>query len=302
MEIRSLRYFVEVVRQRGFTRAAETLHVTQPAISKMVRALETELGQILLIRTGRTIALTDAGRVVFEHGQRLLAGVGLMYDELDALGALEHGELRLGFPPMVGVAFLAPLVQEFRARYPGISLAVSEDGALSLEDGVLSGAIELAVTVLPTSHSELAAQEFANADLCLLAPVGTRWLEKSQVSMDELDGEPLVLYTGGFALADRILSACREAGFEAKIAARSGQWDFMAELVAARVGLAFLPRPLCERLSRERFGWIPLVEPRIMWRLAFVWLRDGYLSHAARAFLDMLKTNYPPSPTGKAPR
>ena len=103
-------------------------------------------------------------------------------------------------------------------------------------------------------------------------------------------------------LADRILSACREAGFEAKIAARSGQWDFMAELVAARVGLAFLPRPLCERLSRERFGWIPLVEPRIMWRLAFVWLRDGYLSHAARAFLDMLKTNYPPSPTGKAPR
>lgn len=103
MDIRTLRYFVEVVRQQSFTRAAEKLFVTQPTISKMLKNLEDELNCILLIRDGRRLLLTDTGRVVFERGLALLAEFRQLEAELSDINQLKTGVLRLGIPPMVGM-------------------------------------------------------------------------------------------------------------------------------------------------------------------------------------------------------
>ena len=90
---------MEVVRQGGFTRAAESLNVTQPAISKMIRQLEDQLGASLLIRNSRGIRLTEAGRLAYERGQDILEGVNLLKVELEALKGLARGNLSLGLPP-----------------------------------------------------------------------------------------------------------------------------------------------------------------------------------------------------------
>ena len=103
MDIRTLRYFVEVVRQQSFTRAAEKLFVTQPTISKMLKNLEDELNCTLLIRDGRKLLLTDTGRVVFERGLAILAEFRQLEAELDDINHLTKGLLRLGIPPMVGM-------------------------------------------------------------------------------------------------------------------------------------------------------------------------------------------------------
>ena len=103
MDIRTLRYFVEVVRQQSFTRAAEKLFVTQPTISKMLKNLEDELNCTLLIRDGRKLLLTDTGRVVFERGQAILGEFSQLESELSDINHLHKGVLRLGIPPMVGM-------------------------------------------------------------------------------------------------------------------------------------------------------------------------------------------------------
>ena len=103
MDIRTLRYFVEVVRQQSFTRAAEKLFVTQPTISKMLKNLEDELNCTLLIRDGRKLLLTDTGRVVFERGLAILAEFRQLEAELGDINHLNKGLLRLGIPPMVGM-------------------------------------------------------------------------------------------------------------------------------------------------------------------------------------------------------
>ena len=107
MEGRGLRYFVEVVRQGGFTRAAESLNVTQPAISKMIRQLEEQLGASLLIRNSRGILLTEAGRLAYERGLDILDGISSLKTELEALKGLTRRNLRLGLPPMIGAHFSA---------------------------------------------------------------------------------------------------------------------------------------------------------------------------------------------------
>ena len=136
MDIRTLRYFVEVVRQQSFTRAAEKLFVTQPTISKMLKNLEDELNCILLIRDGRRLLLTDTGRVVFERGLALLAEFRQLEAELSDINQLKTGVLRLGIPPMVGMLMAGP-IGLFRQRYPGVELKISEFGGLTVQQAAV---------------------------------------------------------------------------------------------------------------------------------------------------------------------
>ncbi len=292
MDLRALRYFVEVVRLGGFTRAAEVLHVTQPTISKMIRQLEEEVGAPLLLREGRSKRLTDAGRVVFERGQSLIGDFGRLRRELAELADLSRGELVLGLPPMVGATFFAPVLRGFGLRHPGIALRLIEDGARRLERAIGEGEVELAVTVLPSPAVRLAGLEFTREPLHALMPHDAPLAGREEITLTELADQALILFTETYALSDRILTAYAGLGLTPRIAARSGQWDFIAELVDARLGIALLPAQLCARLGFERFAHSRLVQPEIPWRLALVWEQGSYLSYAARAFLALCREHF----------
>ncbi len=299
MDVRALRYFVEVVRQSSFTKAAQVLFVTQPTISKMVRQLETELGTPLLIRQGRSFRLTDAGRVAFERGQDVLAAQARLQAELADLGALARGRLAIGLSPMVGSTFFAPVLRAYRMRHPQVELKIVEDGALAIETEIAHGRLDVGVTVLPTDQAQFETQPFAYSELCLLAPRDSPWSSWERVTMGDLAYESFILYNDDFVLSGRILEAGRRAGFTPAIASRSNQWDFIAALVGARLGVALLPRIVCEKLNPVQFCWVPLVEPLIPWHLALIWNKGGYLSHPWRAFVALTEETLGP---GCAPR
>ena len=138
MDIRALRYFVELVREQSFTRASEKLFVTQPTISKMIRNMEEELGQPLLSRVGRRFTLTDSGQVLFNRAQTILAEMQQLEAELADLQSLQSGRLALGIPPMVGHVY-ADLIRTYRSRYPGVELSIVEYGGRRIEQAVLAG-------------------------------------------------------------------------------------------------------------------------------------------------------------------
>ena len=132
MDLRALRYFVETVRHSSFTVAAERLNVTQSTVSKMLRQLEEEIGQPLLIRDGRQLRLTDVGRIVHERGLEALGMMGRLTREVSDLTTLVRGELTVGIPPMVNLLF-PPVVKAFRERYPAVSLRLQENGGQVIE-------------------------------------------------------------------------------------------------------------------------------------------------------------------------
>ena len=150
MDLRALRYFVETVRQNSFTVAAERLHVTQSTVSKMIRQLEDEIGQPLLIREGRQVRLTDVGHILFERGQEALGVVRELSREVTDLTALTRGELTVGMPPMVNLLF-SPVVKAFCERHPGLRLTLQENGGQVIEQQVASGELEVGVTLLPAN-------------------------------------------------------------------------------------------------------------------------------------------------------
>ena len=291
MELRALRYFVEVVRQQSFTAAADRLFVTQPTISKMVKALEDEIGSPLLLRDGRQMVLTDAGRIVFQRGQDVLAAQAQLQSELNDLGTLGRGELTIGIPPMGGSLF-TPAIAAFRQRHPKIELKLFEQGSKAIEAALISGELELGGVLQPVDDM-IDVLPMSRQVLWLVARQGSRWDELKEVPLADLASEPFVFYGESLALNDVVLTACRTAGFAPTIVGRSGHWDFMAALVLAGVGIALLPAPYCRRLDAAQFTCRPVVAPEIPWEMAIGWRRKGYLSHAARAWLEVARETLP---------
>lgn len=284
MDIRTLRYFVEVVRQQSFTRAAEKLYVTQPTISKMLKNLEDELNCTLLIRDGRKLLMTDTGQVVFERGLAILDEFRQLEAELSDINHLNKGVLRLGIPPMVGMLMAGP-IGLFRQRYPGVELKISEFGGLTVQQAVMNGELDLAMTALPVEEeSALTTLPLFSHPLCVLVPRSGEWLEQTSVSPTQLAAHPLLIYNEDFALSRQLMQLFTRHDVKPRIAVRSGQWDFLAAMVQAGVGVAILPEPICRKLDEKTLRWLPL-ESELRWQLGMIWREGVYLSHSARAWL-----------------
>jgi DNA-binding transcriptional LysR family regulator len=128
-------------------------------------------------------------------------------------------------------------------------------------------------------------QELRREPIDVLLAADHPLAQRAQLSFAELADEPFVLYGSGFALNSIILEACQESGFTPKVTARSSQLDFITELVAAKLGIAFFPRMIVEQRPHPLVRRIAVGRPAIYWRLAMIWRRGGYLSHAAQAWL-----------------
>jgi DNA-binding transcriptional LysR family regulator len=292
MELRALRYFVELVKQKSFTAAAERMHVTQPTISKMVKALETEVGAPLLLRESRQLTLTDVGEIVYRRGLDVLAAHAQLEAELSELDSLARGALTIGIPPMGGPLF-TPIVATFRKRYPNIELKLFERGSKAIEAALNDGELELGVVLQPVDPAIFGLLPVTNQPLWLIAQRGSRWDKVSEVKLADLANETFIFYGEGYALNDVMLDACRTAGFTPAIVGRSGQWEFMASMVETGMGIALLPAQYCRRLDTGSFTCRPLVVPEIHWNIAIGWRRNAYLSRAARAWLEVAREILP---------
>lgn len=292
MDMRPLRALVEVVRQGGFSQAAKIIHATQPTISKAVRQLEDELRMPLLDRQAQPIRLTEAGEIVYRRALKMLAERDDLYAELDDLKGLKRGVLRLGLPPLGSSSLFAPMFARFRSRYPDIEISLVEHGSRRLEEMVMAGEIELAASLKPLPDN-VEWQAVAREPLVALLPADHPQAQAESTRLLDLRDSPFILFETGFALNRIIHDACQRAGFAPAIAARSGQIDFIVALVAAGLGVAFLPRLTVREAVHAGVSRVPLQDAGTDWEMALVWRRGGYLSHAAQAWLALTREVYP---------
>lgn len=288
MDFRPLRAFVEVVRQGGFSNAAKTVFATQSTVSKAVKQLEDEIGLPLLDRIGHRSVMTPAGEVVYRRGLKLLADRDDLLAELDEIRGVRRGTLRLGLPPVGSSTVFAPLFAIYRQRYPGIEVRLTEYGSDQLGAVLRAGEIDFAGALLPVS-GEFAYQPVRREPIVALLPPDHPLAEAQSVSMLDLKETPFILFDSGFALHRMVLDACKRSGFEPDVVARSGQTDFMVELVSAGLGVAFLPRMIAAQHRMRGLNAVPVNEPDAEWNMAMVWREGAWLSPAAQAWLDLVR-------------
>ncbi|WP_455826276.1 LysR family transcriptional regulator [Pseudomonas graminis] len=288
MNLRTLRAFVEVVRQGGFSQAAEVVALTQSSVSKAVKTLEDELGMPLLNRLGHRNELTAAGEIAYRRALVLLAEHTDLVSEINDLRGLKRGQLRIGLPPVGCGVLFATLFATYRSRYPDIDIELTEYGSKKLRECLEAGEVDLAALLLPVDE-DFDYQPVRNEPLMAVLPTRHPLAGRKRIDFTDLVDSPFILFEAGFALNAKILAACERKGVTPRVTARSGQIDFIVDLVAAGLGVAFLPRMLAHMHQHADIALIPLDEPHTDWHIALAWRANAHLPPAARAWLDLAR-------------
>jgi DNA-binding transcriptional LysR family regulator len=239
--LRRLSYFLSVVEEGSFTRAALRMHVSQPSLSQQVRALELEVGGELLERLPRSVRLTAAGKAFLPHAQIAVRAAERAQQAARSALDLETGELELSTVRSIAAGILPELIQAWRQRHPGTFVRLHEFTHRSLaEDSVRGGVGDLGIGPPPIGWpgpvKRLGWEEF----LVVLSPEDRRAARRS-VRLVELKESDWVMFEPGNGLHDLIVSACTSAGFTPRHAVLTSQVETAARLAAAGAGPTLVP-------------------------------------------------------------
>lgn len=292
MELKDLRYFLEVVHYRSFTKAAINTYISQPTLSKSIKKLETDLNVELFERSTRKLKLTDAGELVYKQALKILGATNELHTLLDDLMNLPTGKIKIGIPPLIGTLFFPTIAQKFGREHAQVSLELIELGAKRIENLVDEGQVDVGIVVHPTDYSKFEVQPFIKEEFMLFTHPTHPFSNEKSVKLEQLEHESFILFNQEFALHHLIIQHCQNAGFMPEIAHLSSQWDLIAELVIAQLGVTLLPKSIYSKMDQSLINMIPLEKPP-MWELLVITKKDRYQSFAMRALLKFLTKEFP---------
>jgi DNA-binding transcriptional LysR family regulator len=285
MDLRQIRAFVAVAKALNFTRAAEALHLAQPAVSMAIGKLEAQLELTLFSRQGRQVALTAEGEVFLRHAERILGDCLAADTEMAELKGLVRGEVRIGIPPMMSSYYFPRVIRDFRARYPFLQLSVLGEGAARIQRLIALGEIDMGVIAGSNIPEGLQSRHFLREEIVACVPAGHPLAAQGSVCLAEFLAEPLVLFKKGYymrELTDELLRGSRRAP---QVVFETNLFSLVRSLIREGVGVSTLLRMVVAddpQLAAVSFA------PPLHLDLHIAWKGDGYLSRANRAFVDFL--------------
>lgn len=292
MDIRHLHYFAEVARQLSFTKAAASLHVSQPSLSKAIKHLEEQFGVPLFYRSSKQLELTDAGKAVLVNAQAVLEAFANLNAELTDVMELKKGEIKIGIPPIIGAAFFSRFISRFKEKYPLVRLLLTEVGSKKIKQGVAEGALDIGLVCnLPIENDTFEVIKLLKDPLMLIVHREHPLAKQARVNVSTLADEAYIIYRQDFSLYDRILEECARHGFYPNIVCESSQKEFMIEMVEAKLGIAFLPSKIAKAITSKQVIALPLQSSNLSLELGMIWKKHKYLPFAVRKFITMSQEN-----------
>lgn len=290
MELAPLRAFLAIAQEAHMTRAAKSLHLTQPAVSSQLARLEDDLGTPLFHRTPKGMVLTEAGVLFRRYAEEAFLWLDDGRAAVEGLAELTHGSLALGAGATATTYLLPPLLGRFHASYPGIRLFVREQGSQSVVESVLSGELDLGVVTLPVrDRAQLRVERWVEDGLRLLVPAAHRLSQRKTFRWRELDGTSLVLFEAGTAVRELIDHHLALAKIRVETVMELRSIESIKQMVAQGIGAAFVSRFAVARTQRA----LECADGPLRRDLAIVTRVDRTPSAASKAFLELMREHAP---------
>jgi len=290
MEMAQLEYFSKVVQERSFSKAADRVYRTQPAVSIAIRRLEEEIGLPLLDRSQKTPVLTEAGQVVYDYAQRILALRDQVGQAISELQSLKRGRVRVGANESTSLYLLPDLILAFRDQHPEVKVEIYRHVSSRLPREVLERNVDFALMASEPADRDLEAFPVLKDELVLIMSPKHPLAGRSAVKVKDLGKESFVAHNVKSGSRLKVIEAFARQHTPLNIAIELATIETIKRFVQKRVGLAFVPR-MCvrEELERGVLASVPvrgLTHNRILWAAH---RRGSSFSPAAAAFLKVLK-------------
>lgn len=266
MNLKHLESFVRVAELGSFSKAARVLDIAQPALSRQVRQLETDLRQTLLLRNGRGVSLTEAGQRLFEHGVQILQRVSQAREDLGTQRDAAVGHVTIGLPPSIGRRLTVPLIEGFREQLPRARLTLVEGLSAHIAEWIGSGRVDLGLLYNPEDLPALEISPVLQECLCRVERRSSRRATAGPpLPLRELAGCPLILPERHQTIRRQLQMQSALAGVKLNVAWEVSSVPAIIDLVCAGVGYAVLSASAVEASGRSsELAVRPIVEPELV--------------------------------------
>ncbi|WP_413363269.1 LysR family transcriptional regulator [Lysinibacillus sp. 3P01SB] len=292
MELRQLRYFVEVAEREHISEAAEHLHVAQSAISRQIANLEEELGTPLFERIGRNVKLTPIGKTFLEHTITALKAIDFAAKQVEEFLDPAKGTIKIGFPTSLASYVLPTVISAFKKEYPDVSFHLRQGTYKFLIDAVKNRELNLAfLGPLPPKDESINTTILFSENIHALLPANHRLAKNKQINLVDLRNENFVLFPEGYILHKVAVEACRSAGFVPAITSEGEDMDALKGLVAAGIGVTLLPESSLYDSTPRFTVKMPIAIPAIRRTVGVISPTNRELAASEKVFLDFV-TNF----------
>lgn len=286
MELRQLEYFQTLAHLRNFTRTAERLHVSQPSVTKAIKALESEFCLPLFDRRQKQVHLTAAGKAFLLHADEILSAVAAAEEEMHRLKPSREGKIRFGLPPMVEAYLFPRLFASFRDAYPRVDLLVMEShDSTEVKRKVEDGSLDFGVLLGAPEEAGMSALPILEDNLNLCLSFSHALAGQKTVPMRLFRKEQFILQQPGTYQYDSVIRACAASGFFPDILLCTSQIKTIKQLVSGGVGISVLPGFATR--GETSFAKVAL-EPPIPLRVSLFWREDAHPMGLKAKFIEFV--------------
>ncbi|WP_332649029.1 LysR family transcriptional regulator [Lysinibacillus sp. 54212] len=292
MELRQLRYFVEVAEREHISEAAEHLHVAQSAISRQIANLEEELGTPLFERIGRNVKLTPIGKIFLEHTITALKAIDFAAKQVEEFLDPAKGTIKIGFPTSLASYVLPTVISAFKKEYPDVSFHLRQGSYKYLIEAVKNRELNLAfLGPLPPKDELINTTILFSENVHALLPANHSLAKNEKLNLVDLRNDNFVLFPEGYILHKVVLDACRSAGFVPTITSEGEDMDALKGLVAAGIGVTLLPESSLYDSTARFTVKVPIAMPAIRRTVGVISPTNRELAPSEKVFLNFV-TNF----------
>lgn len=284
MDLKQLRYFIAIAEEKNITAAAHRLHMSQPPLSMQLKQMEKELGVPLIERNGKSLELTDKGRVLYRHALNLVNSFEEVKSELQDTTEGKKGELNMGINTL-SVSGFSEMLQSFHKNFPLVSIKVVQNDSFYLTELVKRREIEFAFVRLPLEHRGLTYHHLMNEPFVF---VSKRILPA--ITLEEISQLPLILpSTVGLGIYHTILESFSMENIPVTIIAECSSMHVLMELVQGGMGATMVPQSVFEVYGTNGLYSTPISNGNMTSSVGVIFLEQHHLSAPAKNFLELAK-------------
>jgi len=290
MNLNQLEYFVHTAEMGSLSKAAIVLNIAQSALSRQIRLLESDLQVTLMLRNGRGVVLTEAGKRLFDHSIAILQLVSRVREDIDATRDEPVGRIVVGLPPTMGRMLALPLVEGFKRELPKARLAIVEGLSTHLAEWVSTGRVDIGLLHNPESQTSLEILPVLHEPLVLVSPAGSKVGKNATINFSELINYPLIMPERAHAIRKLIETQAALTGLKLNVVWEISSVRSILDLVRAGHGHAVLSRKaISNEQQPEAFIVRPLAQPQLVSTLCLAISAHKPVTPLTKHVMDLLR-------------